>query len=125
MSGLTLDTGALLALERGNAYVRDLLASTLLDGRNLRLPAGVLAQAWREPVRQARLAQLLKQPGVIVVPLDAAAARATGMLCAASGTSDVVDASVALCALAHGDHVVTTDPVDLARLVGRSRVVAI
>jgi hypothetical protein len=89
------------------------------------VPAGVLAQAWREPARQAPLAQLLKKAGVVVVPLDAAAARATGILCAASGTPDVVDASVALCAHVHGDHVVTSDPVDIARLVGRDRVIAI
>ena len=125
MRGLTLDTGALLALERRASPVQPLLSKAIGQGREIRVPAGVLAQAWREPARQALLATLLKRRYVIVVPLDAAAARATGILCAASGTSDVVDASVALCALAHDDHVVTSDPIDLARLVGPNRVVAI
>jgi len=125
VTSYTLDTGALLAFERGDVIVRGLLETGFRNGREARIPAGALAQAWREPARQAVLAQLLKRREVSVVPLDVATARATGMLCAASGTSDVVDASVAICALRHEDRIVTSDPVDLARLVGRSRVIAI
>lgn len=125
MSGYTLDAGALLAVVRGDLIVRGLLHDAVQEGRDLRVPAGALAQVWREPSQQARLGQLLKKPQVTIVPLDAGAARETGLLCAVSATNDVVDASVAVCAHRHGDKVVTSDPVDLARLVGRDRVIAI
>jgi hypothetical protein len=125
VSGYTLDAGALVAVEHGDLVVRALLQEAVERGRDLRVPAAALAQVWREPAQQARLGQLLKKPQVTVVPLDAATARATGFLCAVSGTADVVDASVAVCAHLHGDKVVTSDPSDLARLVGRDRVIAI
>jgi len=47
---------------------------------------------------------------------DARAARAAGELCGRTGTADVIDASVLLCALARGDRIVTSDPGDLRRL---------
>jgi hypothetical protein len=37
-------------------------------------------------------------------------------LCGARGTSDVIDATVVLCARARGHRVVTSDPDDLRRL---------
>ena len=43
-------------------------------------------------------------------------ARAAGQLCGARGTSDVVDASVVLCARARKHAVVTSDVGDLRRL---------
>jgi predicted nucleic acid-binding protein len=125
VTGYTLDTGALLAVERESVAVVQLLAQAQAYDLDIRVPAAALAQALRDPPRQARLSRLVKLPEVRVMPLDAATARATGMLCAATGTSDVVDASVAVCAHVHGDKVITSDPVDLARLVGRDRVIAI
>ena len=125
MSGYTLDTGALLAVERQSVAVLQLLTQARAYDLDIRVPAAALAQAWRDPPRQARLSRLLKLPEVRVIPLDAVTARATGILCAATGTSDVADASVAVCAFVHGDKVITSNPKDLARLVGRSRVVAI
>ena len=43
-------------------------------------------------------------------------ARQAGQLCGVTGTSDVIDASVVLCAREHGHTVVTSDPDDLRRL---------
>ena len=80
------------------------------------VPAGVLAQAWRGGARQARVARLLRASVTTVVSLDRGAALRTGALCAAAGTSDVVDASVAVCAQERGHAVVTTDPGDLRAL---------
>lgn len=80
------------------------------------IPAGVLAQAWRDGSRQARLAALVGADASLVEVLDEAAAKAVGVLCGLSRTSDVVDASVVVTARTHRAVVVTTDPVDLRRI---------
>jgi len=46
----------------------------------------------------------------------AAVPSARHVACAVSHTKDVIDASVVLCARAHGTAIVTSDPQDLARL---------
>lgn len=109
-TGLTLDTGALLALERGDAKVRALLQRALERRLTLAVPAGVVAQAWREGPRHARLARLLEDPHVAVPPLDDTVARAVGLLCGRSGHADVIDVHVALSARGQGHSVVTSDP---------------
>ncbi len=76
--------------------------------------APVVAQAWRGSARHARLARSLGMVDVRTTGL--ADARLAGELLAASGTSDVVDALVALVAVP-GDQVLTSDPSDLTRLV--------
>ena len=45
VTGLTLDTGALLALERGDGRVRALLRRASEVGTALDVPAGVVARA--------------------------------------------------------------------------------
>ena len=114
VKGLTLDTGALLALERGDSRVRALLRRTLERGLPLSVPAGVVAQAWRGGPRQTRVARLLADPSVHVAPLDDMTARAVGLLCGRSGHRDIVDVHVALLAQEQGHTVVTSDPEDLS-----------
>ncbi|MDR1394022.1 MAG: hypothetical protein LBJ62_08675 [Bifidobacteriaceae bacterium] len=123
--GLTLDTGALLALERGETRVRALLRRALEIGIDLAVPAGVVAQAWRGGPRQARIARLLGDPVVLVAALDDATARAVGLLCGRSGQADVVDARVALHAREHGHTVVTSDPDDLRLIDPGLRLVVV
>lgn len=124
MTGLTLDAGALLGLEKGSARMRGLLEEAPRP-RELRIPAGVLAQVWRSGTRQAPLSRLLASDGTDVVALDATMAKAVGSLLAATGTQDVVDASVVVCAWMHDDLVVTSDPDDLRRLDPTLRLVAL
>lgn len=112
-AGLTLDTGALLALERGDGRIRALLLRALEHDLALAVPAGVVAQAWRGGPRQARIARLLGDSAVDVPPLDDATARAVGLLCGRSGDPDIVDVHVALHARDRGHRVVTSDPEDL------------
>ena len=114
VKGLTLDTGALLALERGDSRVRALLRRALERGLPLSVPAGVVAQAWRGGPRQARIARLLADPNVHVAPLDDMTARAVGLLCGRSGHRDIVDVHVALLAEEQGHTAVTSDPEDLS-----------
>ena len=56
MSGVVFDTGALLALERGDRTVLVLIHAAREDHETITVPAGCVAQAWRAPARQARVA---------------------------------------------------------------------
>jgi len=116
MAGLTLDAGALIAFERAERGVIALLARAVERGLEIVIPAGVVAQVWRDGRRQARLARLLAADEVEIVVLDDGRARAAGQLCGVRRTTDIVDASVVLCARERGHRIVTSDPDDLARL---------
>ncbi|MBS1848438.1 MAG: PIN domain nuclease [Actinobacteria bacterium] len=115
-TGLTLDTGALLALERGDRRVRALLRRVVEHDIDCVIPAGVVAQSWRGGPRQARIARLLGDAMVQVRPLDDLDARAVGMICGRTGHTDVVDVHVGLIARELSHHVVTSDPDDIRRV---------
>ena len=125
MTGAVLDAGALVAFERNDRRVVAIVARALLHSDPLVVPAGVVAQVWRDGARQVRLVRLLGSPLVGVVPLDDAAARASGQLCGVSRTSDVVDASVVVIARQRQLRVLTSDPDDLRRLDPRLDVVPV
>jgi len=125
VKGLTLDAGALIAFERRDRFVVSLLVRSLELELGIAVPAGALAQAWRDGRRQARLARLLRSTRVQVDPLTDQRARAAGQLCGATGTRDIVDASVVLCAREHGRSVATSDVTDLARLDPRLRLISV
>ncbi|MBW8826512.1 MAG: hypothetical protein JF603_09205 [Acidobacteria bacterium] len=80
------------------------------------IPASALAQAIRRPERQVRLARLIRQPTTDVVSVDRVDATNVGRLLGASGTADVVDAHVVVCARRAQQRVVTSDPDDLRAL---------
>jgi hypothetical protein len=120
--GVTLDAGALIALEKGDRRMIALLQEALKVRQRFHVPAGVIGQVWSLRSRQATLARFLKTVEVQVEPLDEHLARACGELCGASGTSDVIDASVVLCARVHGGVIITSDPADLRRLDPRARL---
>jgi hypothetical protein len=88
-------------------------------------PAPALAQAIRRPERQARLSWLIRQPGTHVIALDRADATHVGKLLAASGTSDIADAHVVICARRASQPVVTSDPSDLRQLDPALRLIAL
>lgn len=114
--GVTYDTGALMAADRGErrmwARHRALLAARTVPT----VPAPVVAQGWRGGGRQALLVQLLR--GCDVDPLDDPRARAVGTLAAKAGTTDIVDACVAEAALRRHDLVISSDPDDLEAVAG-------
>lgn len=116
--GLTLDAGALIAIDRGDERMIALIRSAQRKALPLTVPAGALAQAWRGGASQARLAGFLRtrRDPPAVAPLDGRVARAAGELCGRTRTSDVIDASVVLAARARRQHIVTSDPDDLGRL---------
>lgn len=116
MAAVTLDAGPLLQLDRNDRRVLVLLARAAETGGQVIIPAAALAQAIRDPARQARLSRLLRQPQTIVAPLDRVDATLVGRLLAGSGTSDIADAHVVICARRVGTRVLTSDPDDLRRL---------
>lgn len=115
-AGATLDAGALIAFERGDRRVAAFVQRATERKDILAVPAGVVAQVWRDGRRQSRLAHLLSSEVIEVVVLDDRAARAAGQLCGVAGVADVVDASVVLCARQRKHMVLTSDAEDLARL---------
>ncbi len=122
MKGLVLDTGALIALDRGDRGMVVLAAEAKRANAPLRVPAGCVAQAWRDPRRQARLAAFLRSPNVEVVSLGDEDARKIGILLAAVKRKDVIDAHVALCARRSNQTVMTSDPDDIAAMAPGVRV---
>lgn len=123
--GVTLDAGALIAIDNHDRRVLALIERAQDRGLRVTIPATALAQALRNPARQARLARLVRQPDVDLVALDGADATAVGLLLARSGTADVVDAHVVVCAQRAGQFVMTSDVVDLRRLAPGLTLVAV
>ena len=119
---VVLDSGALIAFERTDARMRALCREALRTGARLVVPAGVVGQVIRDPRRQVALRGLLNGPTTEVAPLDRPLAEAAGVLCGRAGTSDVIDATVALIARRERAVVVTSDPADLTRLDSSIRV---
>jgi predicted nucleic acid-binding protein len=114
---LVLDAGALVAFERGDERMRALLLEVRATGTRVVIPAGVLAQVWRDPARQIAIGGLTRASETTVVPLDKVLAEASGILCGRRQTSDVNDASVVLSARREGAAaIVTSDVADLRHL---------
>ena len=125
MAGITFDAGGLIALDRNDRRVVVLVARAAETGARVTIPATALAQAIRQPQRQARLARLVRQPTTDVVPLDRVDATNVGRLLSASATADIADAHVVICARRADQRVVTSDPDDLVNLDPRIGLVIV
>lgn len=119
---IVLDTGALLALEGDDRAMWTRLREAVRADIPVVIPLGALAQAWRGGPRQARLARAVAD--LVPASFDEVAV-AAGELCAKAGTSDVIDASVAMVAARPPvTHLCTSDSDDLLvllRAAGRKR----
>jgi len=114
MSALVLDAGALIAIDRGDRDVHYRISAAKQGGQAIRTNAMALAQVWRDGKgRQARLARALRD--ITVEPITREDGLRAGELLGTSGTSDAIDASVALLAKP-GDRVLTSDAGDLRAL---------
>jgi hypothetical protein len=89
------------------------------DSELIQVPAGAIAQAWRDGRRQVLLTRALRHCDE--VPLDGPLARTSGLLCGQSKTSDIVDASVALAAAGLARRgavsILTSDVGDIEHLI--------
>ena len=125
MNGITFDAGGLIALDRNDRRVLTLVARAAERGMRITIPATALAQAIRNPARQARLSRLIRQAGTDLIPLDGPDATAVGLLLARTGTADIVDAHVAICAQRAGQAVVTSDADDLRGIAPELQLVVV
>jgi predicted nucleic acid-binding protein len=121
MAGLTLDAGALIAYERGEPRIREILSTGFSRGIVPVVPAVVIAETWRGDAKDARVARLLKT--CVVEPLTEQVARLAGRLRRATPGAGAIDACVAVGVRQRGDAVATSDPDDLGRLLGDGFVI--
>lgn len=110
--GLTLDTGALIGLERRRQRIAQVYATAVADGIPVTVPAVVVAEWWRgrSDAREAILR------GVRVEPASEGLAKLAGEALAAVPGSTTMDAFVMASAARRGDAVYTSDVHDLERL---------
>ena len=115
MIGLTLDTGALIALERRRTRVTALLRAAREDGAVITVPANVVAEWWRgrTDLRESIL------DAVVVEPTDGAMARKIGETLASIRGATLVDATVMVSAATRGDVVLTADVEHFTALATR------
>jgi predicted nucleic acid-binding protein len=112
MTGLTFDTGALIALERRRPRMRAVLEHALATDQSITVPADVVGEWWRgrTDLRDAILAS------VDVEPLTTSLAKVAGEALAAVQEASLVDAVVMASAASRGDIVYSSDVDDLERL---------
>lgn len=114
MSGIVLDSGALIALERNDRALWAALKLAAVRSMDVLVPSTALAQVWRGRAAQAQLARALQH--CVIASFDGLA-RAVGKLCGRTRTRDICDAHVAIIAATDGDVLYTSDPSDMRRLV--------
>lgn len=107
MTGVTYDTGALVAAERNDRAMWALHAGFLAEEVVPTVPAPVLAEAWRGGGRQASLSRLLAMCHVQDMGEDQA--RRVGVLAGKAGHDDIVDVTVVEGASRRRDAVVTSN----------------
>ena len=112
MTGLTFDTGALIALERRRLRMRAVLERALATDQPITVPAGVVGEWWRgrTNLREAILA------AVDVEPLTTELAKLAGEALAVTPQATLVDAIVMASAASRGDVVYSGDVADLELL---------
>jgi predicted nucleic acid-binding protein len=116
VSEYVYDTGALLVIDAPRN--RDRLYDhqrRLSRGDRVVVPAVVAAQAIRDPARQAKLMLALR--GCHIAAFTRDHHLPVGRLLARAGTSDVVDAFVALTATRYTAAVITSDAADISHLL--------
>lgn len=116
MSGIVLDAGALIAIDRKDRGLWTVAKTTVEQGGEVVIPSTVVAQVWRGLRSQALVARVFDIS--IIAPFDPLARR-VGELCGKARRSDICDAHVALVAsLQDADAVYTSDPADIRHLLG-------
>ena len=112
MTGLTFDTGALIALERRKQRMKHVLERALAKDQPITVPADVVGEWWRgrTELREAIL------EAMDVEPLTLALAKLAGEALATVSGATLVDAVVMASAASRGDIVYSSDVDDLEKL---------
>lgn len=106
MTGVTYDTGALIAAERSDRRMWSLHQGFVAHEVLPNVPAPVLAEAWRGGSRQASLVRMLM--GCRIEEMSAEQARRVGELAGKAHHDDIVDVSVVEGAVRRADDVILT-----------------
>lgn len=109
--GVTFDTGALIALERGDKRIRTVSLAVRANGRLITVPAPVLIEWWRNAPKQRAVLD-----AIAVEPTMERLAKLAGEAIAAVPGATPIDALVMASAAQRGDVVYTSDVDDLDRL---------
>lgn len=109
---ITLDTGALIAVERRDDRMRALLTTALATGVRLTVPTCVVGEWWRG--QRGPVARILQ--AVRVEPLHLELAKLAGEAMARVRGATLVDCVVVASAAQRGDLVLTSDLADLTRI---------
>lgn len=112
MAALTFDTGALIALERGEKRMRTVLLAAQERRAVITVPAPVVTEWWRADSKRSRL--ILAR--VTVEPVGEQLAKLAGEALSSVPGATAVDAIVMASAAQRGDAVFTSDVADLERL---------
>ena len=119
MIGATLDSGALIALERRDIGMAIKLRVLHQAGVAITIPANAVVEWWRKGHGQSSVLAL-----GTVEPMTEAIAKAAGEALARVRGATPIDATVMASAAQRGDHVFTSDPKDMQRLQRHFRAVA-
>jgi predicted nucleic acid-binding protein len=113
---LILDSGAVIALARGDQKARAFLARALKLGALIEVPVAVLAETVRGGPRDTPVNRVLKAVGSVPIAQEAHG-RIAGQLLESARSSSTVDALVVAQAVeAGGAQILTGDREDLERL---------
>ena len=109
---ITLDTGALIAIERRDRRVLAFMTIAHATGARITVPSAVVGEWWRG--QRGPAARILD--AVTIEVLTGALAKLAGEAIAMVSGATLVDAIVVASAAQRGDLVVTSDVVDLGRI---------
>lgn len=109
---MILDAGPLIDADRERRRFAALVKVALEEDDVLRTTEAIVAQVWRDR-RQANLSWALS---AVHVSSDFGDGRRIGELLAATGTSDVIDAHLAVLGRRTNEPILTADVADLRRL---------
>jgi predicted nucleic acid-binding protein len=117
MGGLTLDTGALIALERTRKRIREIVAAAQAGKDRITVPAVAITEWWRGPDKRRQLIRAMFD----VEPLDEELAKSAGQALSSLRRAGDVDAGVTIDAIVmasaarRGDVLFTSDVDDFSR----------
>lgn len=111
--GITLDTGALIAYEREQKFIKARFQRAREGGIRLTVPSIVLAEWWRAGFGRRHDALI---ESMAIEPTSELAAKAAGVALTLVPSASVVDAIVMASAALRGDVVYTSDLDDLGKL---------
>lgn len=122
MASIIIDSGALIAIERGNQQIAGWIKEASSRTQPALLPTAVVAETWRGGQRSALIARAMA--GCPLIPLDEELAKQAGLLLGQHATfvqqrqkSLVVDAIVVMTAVhSGGGRILTSDPGDIGTL---------